>query len=93
MLTFEWNALRVGDHVLMHDPQDAELGLIPGTVLLVETKRGKRVANGVGMRVDAGDRHEVLWPPHHSVHRDPVGPADDCWRCQARKQAQAVSGR
>lgn len=29
MVRLEWNALRVGDQVFVHDPSDADLRLIP----------------------------------------------------------------
>ena len=83
MLTFEWNALRVGDGVLVHDPRDPGLALISGTVLMVETPKGKRSANGVGVRIAAGDAHEVVWPSHLATHRVPAGTSDGCWRCDS----------
>lgn len=81
MLKFEWNALRIGDGVLVHDPRDAELGLIRGAVLMVDSNKGKRPANDVGIRVGAGDEQHVLWPSYLAVHRDPNDPLEDCWRC------------
>ena len=83
MLTFEWNALRVGDGVLVHDPRDPRLTLVSGTVLMVETQKGRRAPNGIGIRVAAGDAHEVMWPSHLATHRDPAQAVEGCWRCDA----------
>jgi hypothetical protein len=83
MLRFDWNALRVGDRVVAHDPLDAEFPLMAGTVAMLDTKRSARGANGVGVRVatDGGDR--VIWPSLLAAHHDPPDPTEDCWRCAA----------
>jgi hypothetical protein len=81
MLKLEWNALRVGDAVVMHDPTGADLELLAGTVVMVQTKRSKRGANGVGVRVGPDRDHRVLWPSSLTTHADPPDPTDDCWRC------------
>ena len=78
MLTMEWNALRIGDRVAVHDPDSPTLALVPGVVALVDMRRG---ANGVGIRVHRAGSTGVLWAPAAAVHRDPTGPAEDCWRC------------
>jgi hypothetical protein len=80
VLKFEWNALRRGDHVLVHDPHTAEMTLTDGVVTGVDINKG---GNGVGIRVGA-DRGEtaILWPSHLVVHRDPPDPTEPCWRCQ-----------
>ena len=63
MLRVEGDALRVGNRVVVHDPLGTEFPLLSGTVAMVQTKRYKRSANGVGIRVptDRG-RHRVVWP-------------------------------
>ena len=84
MLRFEWNALRVGDRVIVHEPWGTEGPLLAGTVAMVEMKRSKRGANGVGVRVAAdGGGHRVVWPSHLTAHHDPPDPTADCWRCAA----------
>jgi hypothetical protein len=81
MLRFEWNALRVGDHVEMHDSGATELGLVPGVVVVVNSVKG---SNNVGIHVTASSRGEaVLWPTRLAVHLLPHDPAELCWRCQA----------
>jgi hypothetical protein len=84
MLKFEWNALRVGDRVVVHDPSSTDFPLLAGTVVMIETKRSKRGANGVGIRVAAdGGGHRLLWPSYLAAHHDPPDPTEDCWRCAA----------
>jgi hypothetical protein len=88
MLRFEWNSLRVGDAVLVHDA----MGRYPaaaGTVVTVETKTGRHRANGVGVRVGADDGHRVLWPSFLAVHHDPYDPLQGCWRCAGLHEAAA----
>jgi hypothetical protein len=81
MVRLEWNALRVGDQVFVHDPSDAELRLIPGVVAMVETVKG---SNDIGIRVTADrDSPTVVRPSRLSVHADPVDPTEVCWRCDA----------
>jgi hypothetical protein len=81
MVKLEWNALRVGDKVVVHDSSDPAMQLVPGTVALVETARR---SNEVGIRVvAAGGRSIVLWPSRLAIHADPLDPGEDCWRCDA----------
>src|SRR4249919_2597557 len=61
MLRFEWNALRVGDLVLVHDPE-GRFPAASGTVVAVDTKRERRGANGVGIRVGAEGGPDIVWP-------------------------------
>ena len=88
MVRLEWNALRMGDHVLVHDASVAEMPLRPAVVALVDTKRG---SNDVGVRIsaDAGSSH-VVRPTRLSVHADPRNLAEQCWRCDAIAAAALV---
>ena len=80
MLRFEWNGLRVGDKVLVHDAGSAELALVSGTVATVNTRKG---SNGVAIRVAAaGGGAVVWWPARFAVHLDPRDPTERCWRCE-----------
>ena len=91
MLKFEWNGLRVGDRVVVHDPPFGdEFPLLAGVVAMVETKRFKHGADRVGIRVvtDSGD-HRVVWPTFLAVHHEPPDPSEDCWRCAALAEAAA----
>jgi hypothetical protein len=77
VLRFEWNGLRTGDHVLVHDQRTAEMTLTDGVVASIEAHKG---VNGVGIRVGGnGVGTVVLWPSHFVVHSDPSEP---CWRCE-----------
>lgn len=90
MLKFEWNALRVGDRVSVHDPVGTELLLLAGNVVMVETTRSRRGANAVGIRVTADDGgHRVVWPSYLAAHHDPHDPTEDCWRCAALAETAA----
>ena len=74
MLSFQWNALRVGDRVLVHDDNDPNLTLHSGTVAIVESR--KRAANDVAIRVDG----RVRRVRRHGVHLVPFDQTG-CWRC------------
>ena len=91
MLRFDWNRLRVGDRVVVHDPPfGTEFPLVAGTVAMVETKRSKRGANGVGIRVTAdGGGHRIEWPSFLAAHHELPDPTEDCWRCAALAETAA----
>jgi hypothetical protein len=77
VLTFEWNALRSGDHVWVHD--DASLSLLDGVVVLVLV--GNR-NGGVAVRVSRAEVGSVVVRPRrHAVHLSPIDPNESCWRC------------
>jgi hypothetical protein len=80
VLSFEWNGLRTGDHVLVHDSRTAEMNLTDGVVTNVDTHRG---ANRVGVRVAGySGGTTVLWPSHLVVHRESGKSSEACWRCE-----------
>ena len=82
MNRLEWNALRVGDRVLVHDETDARAPLLPGRVTQVDEASG---SNEVAIRVSASrGKTEIVSPPRLSVHLDDLDPAARCWRCEAR---------
>jgi hypothetical protein len=90
MLKFEWNTLRLGDRVAVHDPLDAEFPLLAGTVATVVTKRSKRGANRVGIRVATdGGVHRVVWPSFLASHHGRADPTENCWRCAALAETAA----
>ena len=78
MLVFEWNSMRVGDRVMVHDDHDAGLALQPGTVRFVQTR--EQSANEVTIRLD-GDPSRVVSPRRHAVHMLPIDRRFLCWRC------------
>jgi hypothetical protein len=80
MLRFDWDALRVGDSVRLHDRDQADLALVPGIVAMVDTKKR---SNGIGIRIGSTKGKVILWPSRLAVHLDPRDPTEECWRCQA----------
>ena len=76
MRKLEWNALHIGDEVLVHDQGDARLALVPGTVAMIDTANG---SNDIGVRVE--DPRRVLRPARLAVHLAPLDPTESCWRC------------
>ena len=79
MLRFQWDSLRRGDHVLVHDAARADLGLRPGDVMLVDTRPS---GHDVAVRfTDGPDSGQVVRPGRFATHFDPVDDAGTCWRC------------
>ena len=90
MKRLQWNALRVGDEVLVHDPTDPVSALQRGTVAIVETTRD---SNDIGVRVSVdGHGSKVTRPLRLTVHLDPRDTTEPCWRCDER-DARAEPGR
>ena len=81
MLKLEWNALQVGDEVLVHDDADISLRLQPGTVTMVQTAHR---SNDVGVRLTGrSGQVRVVRPSRLSVHLDTRDTTEECWRCAA----------
>jgi hypothetical protein len=80
MLRLQWNELRVGDRVLVHDVDDAGLALIAGVVTVVQPAPG---SNEVAIRLagHGNARSRVVSPQRLAVHMDPQGLDEGCWRC------------
>lgn len=77
MIRFQWNALRVGDHVRVHGDGGV---LQDGAVAFIDVLEG---SNGVGIRVAGAGGNAVRWPNRLAVH-NPKGDVDDpCARCDA----------
>jgi hypothetical protein len=70
MKRFEWNSLKVGDRVQVHESSGVDLS--EGVITAVERKKG---SNGVGVRVG----RTVLWPARMTVHLGQR--SEQCWRC------------
>lgn len=82
MIRLEWNALRVGQHVLVHDEVDAASPLVPGRVTEVEPAAGFNI---VTIRVSPpGERARIVQPTRLAVHLDSGEPAETCRRCESR---------
>ena len=86
MHRFEWNALRVGDSVLVHDPATPAMGLVPGVVTAFTPLKG---SNSVGIRIAAteGDGAAIICPLRQAVHLSPSDPIPTCWRCEILRDA------
>lgn len=79
MLTFDWNGLRTGDHVLVHEPSNPDLSALrTGVVRWVEHHRRQ---TQVGIRIDDPSGGSVVWPSRLEVHSDPRDANEPCWRC------------
>ena len=78
MLKFQWDALRQGDTVLVHDASDIDLGLRAGVVTLVDVRPS---GHDVGIRLTTGTpTRPVVRPGRFAVHLAAVDD-HDCWRC------------
>lgn len=76
----EWNALCIGDHVLVHDEAGASGPLAPGRVTQVQP--GQR-ANVVAIRIKApGEQARIVQPRRLMVHLDSGEVGERCWRCE-----------
>lgn len=88
MIRREWNALRVGHHVLVHDEDDPASPLIPGRVTEVDTAGG---ANQVTVRISPpGRAARIVQPKRLAVHLDTGAAGERCWRCESRYAALRV---
>jgi hypothetical protein len=81
MLKFQWNALRRGDAVLVHDTTDPDFALMRGEVVIVDTVVGS--TNDLAVRI--GAESPVVRPARLTVHVDPLDPNEFCWRCDIAK--------
>ena len=97
MLKFQWNALRDGHRVNLHDPASRDLTLVPGTVVMIESHRARGGVNGVGIRVEDDDgTSRVVRPSFLAVHLEPDDSTAPCWRCEeitAARPAPRQCGR
>jgi hypothetical protein len=88
MLKFQWDALRRGDTVSVHDASDADLGLRPGIVTLVEVRPS---GHDVGIRLTTGTpTGSVVRPGRFAVHLANVDDPD-CWRCADIRSSDPTS--
>jgi hypothetical protein len=86
MLVFQWNALRVGDQVRVHDDRATDLTLHDGVVALLQTHPHR--TNDVGIRLD-GDAGAVVYPLRHAVHLGRGDAHEGCWRCETPSEVTA----
>lgn len=87
MIRQEWNALRVGDHVLVHEETGGPLPIVPGRVVEVHAARG---TNDIAIRIKpVGSRPTVVHPRRLAVHLEELDPDRHCWRCDTYASAEA----
>ena len=85
MLRFQWDSLRRGDHILVHDVHAKDLGLRPAVVELVDSTGSRR---DIAARfTDGPDAGTVVRPGRFATHPDPLDGDGDCWRCDERAAA------
>ena len=84
MIRLQWNALRVGHHVLVHDETKPGLPLVPGRITMVRAASG---SNDVAIRIPSTRGPSVVVHPHRlAVHLEDLDPEAHCWRCEARHE-------
>ena len=89
MVTVEWNSLRVGDAVEVHDATSPAMTLVPGVVAIVQIIKG---SNDIAVRVTATDGTQtVVRPARLAVHLHPRNVAEPCWRCDDIAKALAAA--
>src|SRR5687768_1805516 len=75
MLKFQWDALRGGDTVFVHDASDADLGLRAGVVTLIDVRPS---GHDVAIRLTTGTpTGPVVRPGRFAVHLA-AGEDHDC---------------
>jgi hypothetical protein len=87
---FQWNALRIGDRVAVHDDLDAGCQLSEGVVRIVGTR--SHAVNDVAIRLDNLET-AVQRPRRHAVHLRPLNDRPPCWRCEASAAQSAAGGQ
>jgi hypothetical protein len=83
----EWDTLRVGDRVLVHDDLSTveDFPLCGGVVATVDgMTRPHRV--GINVATVSKAATVVVRPLRMQVHRDPRDPSEPCWRCDWEKR-------
>jgi hypothetical protein len=82
MLRFQWDSLRRGDHILVHDVHAPDLGLRPAVVELVDSSGPRR---DIAARYTNGpDVGTVVRPGQFATHPVPLDRDADCWRADER---------
>jgi len=77
MLPFQWNALRTGNRVLVHDDNSPGLDTDEGVVAIIQTRRAG--TNDVAIRLNT--TRQIVRPRRHAVHQLPLDRRFTCWRC------------
>jgi hypothetical protein len=86
MLRMHWNALRVGDDVLVHDDNDLTAPLAQGTITILQSRPGGW--NDLAIRLTGADA--VIRPRGGACHLLPLH-SEGCWRCDALAEAELTT--
>lgn len=90
MIRHAWNALQVGNHVLVHDEDDPTMALTPGRVTEVRPAPG---SNDVTIRISPRrGPARVVQPRRLAVHLDSGEATERCWRCETHLAAVRSDG-
>lgn len=88
MIRSYWNALRVGDAVMVHDDTDRDFTMSPGMVTAVYTRQP---THSVSIRLLDTDQTD---PPAHpkrlAVHLASGDSLGECWRCDHQPSPTAA---
>jgi hypothetical protein len=89
MLKLDWQYIRVGTPVLVHEPADPLAPLRSGVVVIAQREAHR---TRVGIRLTSTDESSApIWPSANDVHLDPHGADDPCWRCDEAAAAHAAT--
>lgn len=88
MLLFQWNALRPGDAVEVHDDNDLSGPIEAGRVRIVQTGLSTG-GNDIAVRLESG---RLVRPRRGAVHTTATG-SRDCWRCHDSTANRAADDR
>ncbi len=84
MLRMEWNALRIGDHVLVHDDDDLAAAPVEGAIRVLQSRPGGWNDLAISL---VGSTGPVIRPRAGACHLLPLH-ATGCWRCDVVAEAQ-----
>ena len=88
MMRQQWDALRVGDGVVVHGDDGM---LVNGTVAFVNAGDDTGDANSVGVRVVGTEETYYAWPSLADVHSDPIEVTEACVHCRLAQVPAAVA--
>jgi hypothetical protein len=89
VLKFQWDALRRGDTVFVHNARDADLRLRAGLVTLVDVRPS---GHDLGIRLTTFTRTgPVVRPGRFAVHLAAMDD-HDCWRCSDNRPQRTDIG-
>lgn len=89
MMRFQWNALKDGTKMAVHDATHHDMRLLPGVVTIIDTGTDEP---DIGIRVSPDDEPSTVRRPWRlAVHLLPLDPDEFCWRCAAIQRESAAA--